>query len=85
MLSSAISQERAVSYGKGMGYVLNKHSFPVLWLALLGYDYLRVGLLTLTAKWEAVSLCLSHASGLYQGFRTRPRVVVSEESRAASA
>jgi len=84
MLSSAISHERAVSYGKGMGYVLSKHSFPFLWLALLGYDYLRVGLLTLTAKWEAVSLCLSHASGLYQGYRTRPRVVVNEESPATS-
>jgi glycosyltransferase involved in cell wall biosynthesis len=68
MLSSSIEANRAIGYGRGMGYVLKKHSLMYLWVVLLGYDLLRAVLVFLRGRMAAASLCVSHAKGLFAGF-----------------
>ncbi|GGH12413.1 glycosyltransferase family 2 protein [Silvibacterium dinghuense] len=76
MLSSQIVQERAVSYGRGMGRVLRKHSLYSLWLMLAAYDLARAVLVTLRGKIAAAGLCFAHCRGILGGFTAgQPRVM----------
>jgi glycosyltransferase involved in cell wall biosynthesis len=68
MLSGSVSVARAHKYGQGMGSLVRRHSFLSLWLLLLGYDLLRVLVVTLTGKFSQVTFCAAHARGLFQGF-----------------
>jgi glycosyltransferase involved in cell wall biosynthesis len=68
MLSGGIAKERADSYGRGMGYVLRKHSLFSLWVVLVGYDFLRGLVVTLSGQRSAALLCFAHARGLARGF-----------------
>jgi glycosyltransferase involved in cell wall biosynthesis len=68
MLSHGVSSGRAVTYGRGMGYVLRKHSLFSLWVGLLTYDVLRGVVIVLRGRLSAASLCFAHARGLMEGF-----------------
>jgi glycosyltransferase involved in cell wall biosynthesis len=68
MLSHGVSNDRAVSYGCGMGRVLRKHSLFLLWVGLLSYDVLRVIVVVLRGSFSPASLCFAHAWGLIRGF-----------------
>jgi glycosyltransferase involved in cell wall biosynthesis len=67
MLTSDVSQSRAIGYGRGMGRVLRKHSLHALWAALVTYDFARYGLVRTQDK-RAAQRCLAHAKGLVTGF-----------------
>jgi glycosyltransferase involved in cell wall biosynthesis len=68
MLSSSISRERAISYGRGMGRVLRKHSLFSLWIALMTYDFLRGLVVAVRGRTSAASLCFAHCRGVLGGF-----------------
>ena len=68
MLSHSVSNQRAVTYGSGMGHVLRKHSLYALWAGLLGYDLARAMLVVLRGRLSSASLCFAHAWGLLRGF-----------------
>jgi glycosyltransferase involved in cell wall biosynthesis len=68
MLTSDVSQDRAIGYGRGMGHVLRKHSLHALWAALVTYDLARYGLVRARGNRGAAQLCLAHAKGLVSGF-----------------
>jgi glycosyltransferase involved in cell wall biosynthesis len=81
MLSSLISRERAISYGRGMGRVLRKHSLYTLWFSLMAYDFLRGILVALRGRVSAASLCFVHCLGIYSGFSAErpPEMRLKEE------
>jgi glycosyltransferase involved in cell wall biosynthesis len=80
MLSSSISHERAVSYGRGMGRVLRKHSLFSLWLVLMTYDFLRGVVVAVRGRTSAAHLCFSHCRGVFSGFSaSRPMEIRFEE------
>lgn len=68
MLTSEISKDRAIGYGRGMGRVLRKHSLHALWAGLVTYDLARYGLVWTQGNRDAAQLCLAHAKGLVSGF-----------------
>jgi glycosyltransferase involved in cell wall biosynthesis len=68
MLSSSISRERAVGYGRGMGRVLRKHSLYSLWFMLIAYDFIRGILVALRGRISAAWLCFAHSQGVLVGF-----------------
>jgi glycosyltransferase involved in cell wall biosynthesis len=68
MLTSDVSQDRAVGYGRGMGRVLRKHSLHALWAGLVTYDLARFGVVRSRGERSAAQLCLAHAKGLVSGF-----------------
>jgi glycosyltransferase involved in cell wall biosynthesis len=68
MLTSEVSEGRAIGYGRGMGRVLRKHSLHALWAGLVTYDLARYGLVRTQGKRSAAQLCLAHAKGLVSGF-----------------
>jgi glycosyltransferase involved in cell wall biosynthesis len=68
MLTSEVSQDRAIGYGRGMGRVLRKHSLHALWAGLVIYDLARYGLVRTRGRRSAAQLCLAHAKGLVSGF-----------------
>ena len=68
MLSHSVSNQRAVTYGSGMGHVLRKHSLYALWAGLLGFDLERAMLVDLRGQPSSASLCFAHAWGLLRGF-----------------
>lgn len=68
MLSSLISRDRAISYGRGMGRVLRKHSLYTLWFLLMAYDFFRGIVVALRGRISAASLCFVHCLGIYSGF-----------------
>jgi glycosyltransferase involved in cell wall biosynthesis len=67
MLSGEIDSRRAGGYGRGMGYVLHKHSLYLLGVALVFYDLLRSLVVLLKADRKAASLCVHHARGIVSG------------------
>ena len=69
MLSGQIDGGRAVAYGRGMGYVLRKHSMHVLGIAFVLYDLVRSGVVALMGDGNAAALCLRHARGIVSGWR----------------
>jgi glycosyltransferase involved in cell wall biosynthesis len=71
MLSHGASNGRAVTYGRGMGHVLRKHSLFSLWVGLFTYDVLRGVVVVLRGRLSAASLCFAHARGLIEGFAVR--------------
>lgn len=68
MLSSSISWERAIGYGRGMGRVLRKHSLYSLWFSLTAYDFFRAIAVTLRGQISAAGLCFAHSQGMLRGF-----------------
>ena len=68
MLSGSISEERAVSYGMGMGHVLAKHGMTALGCSFLAYDAVRGAACLVRLKREAAKLCLAHARGVWRGY-----------------
>jgi glycosyltransferase involved in cell wall biosynthesis len=68
MLTSDVSRDRAIGYGRGMGHVLRKHSLHGLWAGLVTYDLARYGLVRTRGNRGAAHLCLAHAKGLVSGF-----------------
>lgn len=68
MLSSSISRERAIGYGRGMGRVLRKHSLYSLWFGLMLYDFVRGILVVLRGRVSAAWLCFAHSQGVISGF-----------------
>jgi len=85
MLSRAVSNGRAVTYGRGMGHVLRKHSLFSLWVGLLTYDVLRGVVVVLRGRLFAGSLCFAHARGLIEGFAVRFTTSQDGFGRKASA
>jgi glycosyltransferase involved in cell wall biosynthesis len=81
MLSSSISRDRAISYGRGMGRVLRKHSLFSLWLALMTYDFLRGVVVACRGRAAAASLCFAHCQGVFSGFSAgrTPEMRLKEE------
>jgi glycosyltransferase involved in cell wall biosynthesis len=79
MLTSEVSQDRAIGYGRGMGRVLRKHSLHALWAGLVTYDLARYGLVRTQGKRSAAQLCLAHAKGLVSGFTARHSEAVIAE------
>jgi glycosyltransferase involved in cell wall biosynthesis len=68
MLSGTVSRTRAHKYGKGMGQLVRRHSLSLLWVALLGYDLLRLLAVVLKGNFSSAAFCLAHAQGLFRGF-----------------
>jgi glycosyltransferase involved in cell wall biosynthesis len=68
MLSGTVSAERAESYGAGMGHLVRRHSLPLLWLGLIGYDLARFVLVSARGQFGDARFCLAHTRGLYRGF-----------------
>lgn len=68
MLSGHIHYERALSYGRGMGRVLRKHSLPALTIALFSFDMFRVFKCLLKGQTTAATLCRAHGQGILQGY-----------------
>jgi glycosyltransferase involved in cell wall biosynthesis len=68
MLSNGVSNDRAITYGCGMGHVLRKHSLISLWIGLFTYDVLRGVVVILRGRLAPASLCFAHAWGLLRGF-----------------
>jgi glycosyltransferase involved in cell wall biosynthesis len=71
MLSGSIEGERAMGYGRGMGYVLRKHSMLFLSAAFVTYDMLRSALVAAKGDLRASSLCVQHARGIASGYTAR--------------
>lgn len=71
MLSGEIDSHRAASYGRGMGYVLSKHSFRLLAASFVLYDLLRSVIVALKGDLKSMSLCLHHARGIVSGWQFR--------------
>jgi glycosyltransferase involved in cell wall biosynthesis len=72
MLSGEIDGRRATGYGRGMGYVLRKHSLHTLGAALVLYDLLRSVVVALKGDRKAMALCLHHARGIVSGWSLHP-------------
>jgi glycosyltransferase involved in cell wall biosynthesis len=68
MLSGQIDRKRAISYGRGMGYVLRKHSHLFLWVGFVVYDLLRAAVVAVKGDLKAASLSLHHGLGVASGF-----------------
>jgi glycosyltransferase involved in cell wall biosynthesis len=68
MLSSSVSRQRAISYGRGMGRVLRKHSLYLVWMGLVIYDFMRALAVSLRGEKDAASLCFAHCQGIFEGF-----------------
>ncbi|MDF2434516.1 MAG: hypothetical protein JWP44_4147 [Mucilaginibacter sp.] len=68
MLTSHISEDRAIGYGHGMGRVLRKHALHGLWAGLVTYDLARYGLVFAQGRRDAEQRCLGHLKGLVRGF-----------------
>jgi glycosyltransferase involved in cell wall biosynthesis len=79
MLSGSVDAGRAASYGRGMGYVLNKQELRWLCVGFVLYDVLRAVLVGIKGNREAMALCLRHAAGIVAGWRSR-----SIEARVAA-
>jgi glycosyltransferase involved in cell wall biosynthesis len=71
MLSGSVEGERAMGYGRGMGYVLRKHSMLLLSAAFVLYDMLRSALVAARGDLRASSLCIQHARGIASGYTAR--------------
>jgi glycosyltransferase involved in cell wall biosynthesis len=71
MLSGSIEGDRAIGYGRGMGYVLRKHSMLLLSAAFVIYDMLRSALVAAKGDLRASSLCIQHARGIASGYAAR--------------
>jgi glycosyltransferase involved in cell wall biosynthesis len=69
MLSGQIDCGRAIAYGRGMGYVLRKHSMRLLGAVFILYDVVRSGVVALRGDGDAAALCLQHARGIVSGWR----------------
>jgi len=75
MLSGEIDSRRATSYGRGMGYVLRKHSLLFLAVAFVLYDLVRSVIVGLKGDRKGMQLCLHHAGGIMSGWqRQAPQV-----------
>jgi glycosyltransferase involved in cell wall biosynthesis len=72
MLSGQIDGRRAAGYGCGMGYVLRKHSEPLLLTGFVAYDLLRTAMVALQGDFAAARLCLRHAWGMVAGYAAHP-------------
>lgn len=72
MLSGQIDGERAIAYGRGMGYVLRKHSMHLLGAAFVLYDVVRSGVVALIADGKSAALCMQHARGIVSGWLLYP-------------
>jgi glycosyltransferase involved in cell wall biosynthesis len=68
MLSGQIDKSRACSYGRGMGYVLRKHSQDLLAAGFVVYDLIRCIAVSIKGNLQAASLCRSHARGILDGY-----------------
>jgi glycosyltransferase involved in cell wall biosynthesis len=77
MLSGEIDSRRAASYGRGMGYVLRKHSLLPLGAAFVFYDLLRSVIVALKGDRKSMALCFHHARGIVSGWERRPPQVQS--------
>jgi glycosyltransferase involved in cell wall biosynthesis len=62
------SMERAVNYGRGMGYVLRKHKLLALGVLLVFFDIARAGLCSLTGKTARATFCWHHGTGIVKGY-----------------
>jgi glycosyltransferase involved in cell wall biosynthesis len=69
MLSGEIDGGRALSYGRGMGYVLRKHSMRFMGAGFVLYDLLRSSVVMLSGDVKAAGLCLRHGLGIVSGWR----------------
>ena len=69
MLSGQVDAGRAIAYGRGMGYVLRKHSLHVLGAVFVLYDVVRSGVVGLMGDVNAAALCIHHARGIVSGWR----------------
>lgn len=72
LLSGQIDSRRATAYGRGMGYVLRKHSMHALGAAFVLYDMVRCGLVAVVGKSDAAGLCMQHARGIVSGWCLYP-------------
>jgi glycosyltransferase involved in cell wall biosynthesis len=77
MLSGEIDSGRAAGYGRGMGYVLSKHSLMLLGAAFVSYDLLRSMISIFKGDRKGMALCLHHARGIVSGWRSHPRATRS--------
>jgi hypothetical protein len=68
MLSGTVSDERAFSYGAGMGYVSRRRAIHGVWLLLVCYDALRCFILFARGKLAAARQCRKHLAGLVWGY-----------------
>jgi glycosyltransferase involved in cell wall biosynthesis len=68
MLSGQVDRARATSYGRGMGYVLRKHSHPLLWVGFVAYDLLRSAAVAVKGDLKAASLSFHHGLGVASGY-----------------
>jgi glycosyltransferase involved in cell wall biosynthesis len=68
MLSGHVSESRATSYGRGMGYVLQKHSQRCLAVGLVIYDLIRTLAVSINGDLRGARLCRSHARGIIEGY-----------------
>jgi glycosyltransferase involved in cell wall biosynthesis len=73
MLSGEVDWRRAAGYGRGMGYVLRKHSLAALGAAFVSYDLLRSMITAVKGDRKGMTLCLHHARGVVSGWRLQPR------------
>jgi glycosyltransferase involved in cell wall biosynthesis len=71
MLSGTVEGDRARGYGRGMGYVLRKHSMFLLSAAFVTYDMLRSAMVAARGDLKASSLCIEHARGIADGYTAR--------------
>jgi glycosyltransferase involved in cell wall biosynthesis len=67
MLSGTVDSPRAESYGRGMGFVLSKHSLYALGGAFIVYDLLRSLLAAIQGDLRGMTLCFQHARGIASG------------------
>ena len=74
MLSGSASLPRALSYGFGMGHVLNLHSLHMLWVGFLIYNLGRAGISLLRGNQEGARLCVTQTKGLWKGYLARTPV-----------
>jgi glycosyltransferase involved in cell wall biosynthesis len=72
MLSGQVDQARAAAYGRGMGYVLRKHSHMAIWLGFMAYDLVRSAVVAIKGEGRAASLCLHHGMGVASGYLVDP-------------
>jgi hypothetical protein len=75
MLSGEIDSHRAAGYGRGMGYVLSKHSLWLLGMVFVLYDLLRSMIAAIKGDFKGMTLCFHHARGIVSGCQFRTPMV----------
>jgi glycosyltransferase involved in cell wall biosynthesis len=71
-----VNVQRAARYGGGFGGVLAKHSNPLLFLALVAFDFTRAALRMLLGDRSRASRLFAHGKGMIQAYflQTRKRL-----------